>query len=225
MMFKPVFSTLENYFELILDAIREAFSVEYGEYDNLGITELTLERIRVVVIAVFLGMIVGIILTVFNKRVYSGFVRSLVNDSAYTPETAKTLGETGYLKNPAVTFAIRSGNVYKGVLHCVEAEEFEMEQERRREVFRAKAAAGLTDPSEKFKEAKYRYDFSKDRFYIPEEDVFEAEEKFRTKGTSPVLAVILTVIILVALYFALRLLPDIIMLINNFVGMMFRAAE
>lgn len=218
-MIKPLFSPLENFISLLWEAIKELFSVEYGDYDNLGVSELTLERIRLVIIALYIGIIVGIYLAVFNKKVYSGLTRSLIAESAFSPESAKTLEEVGYLKNPAVTYAIRRGNVYKGVLRCVGKDEFDCELERKRELFRAKASAGVAGAEDSFRETAYKYDFTKDRFYIPEDRVYAAEEKFRTKGTSPVLAVILTLIIVAAMILTLKLLPDMIMLLNNFVGM------
>jgi len=215
----PVFNKLDNIFVLLIEAIKESLQVDYGEYDNLGFTELSLGRIRMVVIAVFVGFIVGIYAAVLNKNIYGKFISSLSGAGCFSPKDAKTLGELGYLKSPSIKSAIRRGTTYRDVVRCEDADEYAAGLERRRGLFYAKVEAGEYPAGSKFKELPYKYDFEKAKFYIPEDKVFQAEEKFKSKRVSPVLLIILTIAMIAGLYVVIWLLPDLLMLVNNFVGM------
>lgn len=216
---KPIFHRLDNIFVLIIEALKESLQIDYGEYENLNLSGLSLSRIRAAVIAVFIGSIIGIYASLFNKKIYGRFVRALGNESCFTPESAKTLKELGFLKSPSIRYAIRRGTVYKDTICCPDEEEYRKELEQRRGVFYAKVSAGEYPAKSKFKVIPFKYDFETAKFYIPENKIFEAEEKFKGKSVPLFLLIILTVTMIAALYVTIAFLPDILMLINNFVGM------
>ena len=222
----------EGFFALIIDAIKESFSVEYGEYNNLGLTTVSMNRIRVVVIAFFIGVLVAIYLSVFNRKVYGLFISALGAEGCFSPEKAKTLAELGFERDAAVRSAIRGGNKYKGVLRCVGQDIHNEEVERKRGEFNARAAAGEPEPGQSgavrpssFKAVPYRFDFGTDRFYIPEDKAFEANSKFEARRGGILLAVIATLVIIAALYVSLLLLPDIMQLLDNAAGIIIGSAR
>ena len=205
----------------IIDAIKEIMSVDFYEYEynNLSVTDLALERIRTAVIAAFVGMIAAVIYSLVNRRVYGDFIHTLDSENCFSPEKSKTLSELGYYRNPAVRSAIRGGNTYKGILRCPEQDEFNEATERRRGEYEARAARS-GEKQKPFKSLKYHFDFTKDRFYIPEDKAFTADVKFRNRRGGVLTAIIATVISLVALWAALKLLPELIQLADNFVGLL-----
>jgi hypothetical protein len=166
-----------------------------------------------------LGIIFASYLVIFNRRVHGDFIRSLINDDCSTPEKAKTLAEIGYLKNSAVRGALRSGNTYRGIVRCVEAEEYYTAREQARGEYEARvAASGEKAPA--FSSPEYHYDFTKSHFYIPEDIHFTATRRFEKKGTGALTAVTITVISIVLFWAILKFLPDILQYIDNFVGIM-----
>ena len=93
------------------ELIDELFSLNLGDYDNLGISASTLTGLRGIIVALFIGVIIGAISSMFNRRVLGDFVRALTSEGCRTPESAKTLAELGFLKNTAVRASLRAGGV------------------------------------------------------------------------------------------------------------------
>ena len=198
--------------------INDIFALEMGEYENLGFGDFAFSNLRGIIIGMVAGIIIASYLSIFNKQVHGSFVSSVIELGATTPGTAKTLSELGYVKNSAVRSAIRSGNTYRGILRCVEAEEYYFARELARGEYEARiAASGESAPP--FESPDYKYDFEKARFYIPEDKHYTASIRFAKKGTSVFSAVIMTVVSIVMLWAILEFFPDIMKLLDNFVGM------
>ena len=198
--------------------INDIFALEMGEYENLGFGDFAFSNLRGIIIGMVAGIIIASYLSIFNKQVHGSFVSSVIELGATTPGTAKTLSELGYVKNSTVRSAIRSGNTYRGILRCVEAEEYYFARELARGEYEARiAASGESAPP--FESPDYKYDFEKARFYIPEDKHYTASIRFAKKGTSVFSAVIMTVVSVVMLWAILEFFPDIMKLLDNFVGM------
>lgn len=198
--------------------INDIFALEMGEYENLGFGDFAFSNLRGIIIGMVAGIVIASYLSIFNKQVHGSFVSSVIELGATTPGTAKTLSELGYVKNSAVRSAIRSGNTYRGILRCVEAEEYYFARELARGEYEARiAASGESAPP--FESPDYKYDFEKARFYIPEDKHYTASIRFAKKGTSIFSAVIMTVVSVVMLWAILEFFPDIMKLLDNFVGM------
>ena len=101
----------DNEMPTIGELIDELFSLNLGDYDNLGISGSTLTGLRGIIVALFIGVIIGAISSMFNRRVLGDFVRALTSGGCRTPESAKTLAELGFLKNTAVRASLRAGGV------------------------------------------------------------------------------------------------------------------
>ena len=199
--------------------LNDIFALDMGQYENLGFGDFAFNNLRGIILGMVLGIIFASYLVIFNRRVHGDFIRSLINDDCSTPEKAKTLAEIGYLKNAAVRSALRSGNTYRGIVRCVEAEEYYAAREQARGEYEARvAASGEKAPA--FSSPEYHHDFAVSHFYIPEDIHFTATRRFEKKGTGIFSAVAITVISIVLFWALLKFLPDIMQYIDNFVGIM-----
>jgi hypothetical protein len=199
------------------EILDEIFSLDMGQYDNLGFGDFAFANLRNIIFGLILGIIFASYLVIFNKRVYGEFVRSLIGENCSSPETAKTLSELGYMKNSAVRSAIKTGHEYRGIVRCPEAEEYYAAREQARGEYEARvAASGERAPA--FSSLEFKYDFTTARFYIPEDKHFTATERFEKKGTSVLSAIAITVISLVLFFLIIKFLPDIMQFLDNFVG-------
>lgn len=201
-----------------LKIINDFFALEMGEYENLGFGDFAFTNLRGIIIGMVAGIILASYISIFNKRVHGSFISSVIELGASSPSTAKTLSELGYMKNSAVRSAIRSGNTYRGVLRCVEADEYYFSRELARGEYEARvAASGEAAPP--FVSPEYKFDFSTAHFYIPEDKHYSASIRFEKKGTSIVSAIVMTLVSIVMLWVILEFFPDIMQLLDNFVGM------
>ncbi len=199
------------------EILDEIFSLDMGQYDNLGFGDFAFANLRNIVFGLILGIIFASYLVIFNKRVYGDFVRSLIGENCSSPATAKTLSELGYMKNSAVRSAIKSGHEYRGIVRCPEAEEYFAARELARGEYEARvAASGEKAPA--FSSPEFKYDFTKARFYVPEDKHFTATERFEKKGTSVLSAIVITIVSLVLFLAIIKFLPDIMQFLDNFVG-------
>lgn len=199
------------------EILDEIFSLDMGQYDNLGFGDFAFANLRNIIFGLILGIIFASYLVIFNKRVYGEFVRSLIGENCSSPETAKTLSELGYMKNSAVRSAIKTGHEYRGIVRCPEAEEYYAAREQARGEYEARvAASGERAPA--FSSLEFKYDFTTARFYIPEDKHFTATERFEKKGTNVLSAIAITAISLVLFFLIIKFLPDIMQFLDNFVG-------
>ena len=143
----------------LLDILNEIFSLELGQYENLGFGDFAFANLRNIIFGMVLGIIFASYLVIFNKRVYGDFVRSLIEQNCSSPASAKTLTELGYMKNSAVRSAIRTGHTYRGILRCPESDEYFAAREQARGEYEARvAASGERAPA--FSAPEFKYDFS-----------------------------------------------------------------
>lgn len=211
----PFFLTEEE--DTWFKILNDMFSLEMGQYENLGFGDFAFNNLRGILFGMVLGIIFASYLVIFNRRVHGDFIRSLINEDCSTPAKAKTLAELGYLKNSAVRGALRSGNTYRGIVRCVEAEEYYTAREQARGEYEARvAASGEKAPA--FSSPEYHHDFAQSRFYIPEDIHFTATRRFEKKGTGIFTAVAITVVSIILFWAVLKFLPDIMQYIDNFVG-------
>ena len=197
--------------------LNDIFSLDLGTYDNLGFGDFAFRGLRDMIIALVLGIILASYMSIFNRRVHGAFVRALINENCSTPATAKTLSELGYMKNSAVRSALKGGNTYRGIVRCVEAEDYYATRELARGEYEARAAA-TGEKSAPFNAPEYRYDFAEARFYIPEEQHYTAESRYEKKGAGIFTAIFITIVSIILLWAMLQFLPDILQYVDNFIG-------
>lgn len=197
------------------------FAVRFEDYTykHISLSSNKFFSAQSIIIAIFLGVIIAAAMSLFQKRTLGDLVRALDRESCTTPEKAKTLSELGLLRNSAVKQDLRRGASLRRVVRCVGEEEYLAAQAEKRKIFEAEQAE-KKDRRErgKWKEIPYRYDFSTDRFYIPEDLVYGAAVQFDQKGTNP-LTLIFTIVACIALMMlCCYLLPEMLQLADNFVG-------
>lgn len=204
---------MPTFFELI----DELFALDLDSYDNLGISEITLSGLRGVIIALFLGAVIGAVMSLFNKRVLGEFVRALISENCTTPESAKTLAELGFLKNSAVRSSLRSGGLLGKTVRCVEEDRFAAETVKKRGLYELRAAeSGEKRPP--FREIEYKRELDTAHFYIPASKSDSAEMRFSKKGTNWGTLVLGIIASLILLWLVMRILPDLLQLLDNFAG-------
>ena len=184
---------------------------EYYEYLNLGAGGLT--TVRIVIIGIFIGLILSLFASVFNKRVLGGVVRSIIKKEAFSPEKALNLEELGFESNALIRLAVRKSTTLRRVVRCREEEEFIAEQNARREEYRQKRLENKNLP--RFKEQSYKINPYADTFYIPEEIRYMADVKFEKKGNTWASAILCSVLLAVGMFAVLGGLPSILNLLDS----------
>ncbi len=188
-------AALKELFEAIK---RDYFTIDYGEYEHLGIDPYNSSGISVEIIIVFsvIGMIFACFAASFNKGTLGAFVRTLVRNECFSKESAKTLGELGFLKKSAVRSSLKRGYL-KRFVRCVEDDEGTLKSSDNREG---------------------KVEFNDAHFYIPEEDKYKIEVRFEGKKTPPVMYFVMIIAGIVLSVVLIKVLPNILAMLNDLVG-------
>ncbi len=173
----------------------------YYEYLDMGTGSLI--SVRLIIVGIFLGLAAGSFVAVFNKQVLGGFVRKLLREECLSPETGKTLPELNYAAKLTIRRAVRRSVALRRVVRCREEEDFYAEQER--------------NPSKK--KIEFRVNPDHHHFFIPEEMKYMADVKFEAKGTTWRSAIAFSFLMVVLMVVLLTFLPNILSLLNDFIGM------
>ena len=182
------------------------FAEKYFSMDMSSLENISFDGSGVSLPLMFLGLYLGIVVAAFyaiyNKRHLGDAVRHIIYTGASTPESAKTLTELGYVRNTAIRSALKYGTAMRKYVRCVEDDE-------------TFSRIGL---DEKGFPPKIRTDLNNSHFYIPEEKRIEAEIRYEKKGTSwlSFFAILIGGTVLLVLF--IRLFPDIMQYVDNFVG-------
>lgn len=179
--------------------VRDWFTMDYTEYDNLGYDMAATGGIRPETVIIFgiLGMMLACFFASYNKGTLGSFVRALLSAGASSPENAKTLEELGFLKNHSVRASLKSGYTLRRVVRCVEEDE------------------GTLICSEN-KEGSVP--FNKAHFYIPEDKRSAAESRFKGKKLPWFAYLLIFVGGVILMIVLIAVLPHILSLVDDFVG-------
>lgn len=183
-------------------------------YEYLGLEGKDMFQVKLLILGFFVGLSVACFAAVWDKRVLGNAVRTILARGCLTPETAETLSQLGYARSTIVRHSVRKSVTLRRVVRCVEEEQFLARQEARRLEHEEKRK---TDKSlGRFRETAYVFDLENDHFYIPEEMKYMADIKFDKKGSSLLVAILFTVIMLIAYVVLLVYLPEILDILNDF---------
>ncbi|MBR3894046.1 MAG: hypothetical protein IKJ35_02750 [Clostridia bacterium] len=231
--------------ELLTYFREQYFTVEFGVYENFSVNPGMGQTVRNIIVAIALGLIVAFLMTAYFRIGLGNFVRKLLKEECFSPESAKNLMELGYFQSTMIRRELTKGGSLRMVVHqceetaTVETDEAEAveteveksdveaapenacaeeisEEEQPAEVF-AEASAEAPEDQKREGQAK-KIDFLTARFYIPEDLRARAEIRFQKKGSgwgSIVLAVLLTIVGSALLCW---LLPDIVRLADNLIS-------
>lgn len=155
--------------------------------------------VELIVWAMFIGFIIASLMAVYNKRIIGGFVKSVMSEECFSPETARTIIELGYGTDWFIKNALRTDTVL------------------RRFIVRIDAEGSEPDGEKKAKRSKHDViDFSTARFYIPEELKYRAEVRYARRGTDFFTFAICIVLLAAAAFAAIYIIPELIQFIKNF---------
>lgn len=191
------------------------YTVELGQYENFQLGTGTLLTLRNIVLGLFLGIIVAAAFSAYDKNHLGGFVRKLVYEECLWPEKAKTLSELGYGRSPGVRGSLKRGGVLGKVVHCVEKEAYDRDMEAARTAY-----VSANGSEEGFSMPPYRINPDTDHFYIPDEEHYAAEVRFDHKGSGWRSFVLVLVVCLVGAALVCWLLPDMLQLVDNMLGIL-----
>ena len=188
----------------------ETYFTDEAVYEHLNMGGGSLISVRNIIVGLFIGLAVASFAVVFNKRVLGGFVRLLLWEECLSGETGKSLPELNCADKLILRRAVGNSVNLRRVVKCREEEEYLRAQEQ---------------DGTKGKGRGFRVDPDHHHFYIPEEMKYMADIKFEQKGTTWLGAILFVVIMAVALVAVLMVLPQILTLLNDFVGSLGGAAS
>lgn len=183
--------------------IMSSFLQTYN-YLNLNNPTISLELL---VWSIFIGIVLGALASLYNKRVLGGFVRALIKNGANSPVNAVTVGEAGFSGNIFVKFALKRGTSLRKVVYC-SVEPDIIPKEKVNPVIRFLSSSTEFRKKINVKEAK---------FYIPSDMMDRAELRYEKKGTDLFSFLLTVLVFLVVVYLSLKFIPDIIGMVDSFI--------
>ncbi len=183
-------------------------------YDYVNVS-YPLESLEIVVWGLFIGFVIASLMAVYNKGLIGGFIKALLSNECTSEESAKTISELGYGTDYFVKNALRTNTVLRRFVVRVDYVLPRPEGEE--------AATDETTPEKPPKVERTRggheiIDFETARFYIPEELKYRAEVRYARRGTNVVSLIVTVIILAVAAFGVLYLVPEMVQLLDNFIG-------
>ncbi len=158
-----------------------------GKPIMLGSQPIT--TLNIIVWSLFIGFMIGIGVTLYNKFVLGSIVRRLIERGANTEDSAVLAAEIG-CANPFTRFALRKSGSF-------------------RKIVRMKGDSEAERSNEPFDTA---------RFYIPDETVHRAEVIYGNTGTSVITVLLSILALLVVALLSFIIIPDLIQMFSNFIS-------
>ena len=191
------------------------FSVDTGRYEHIQIGTGSLVTLQRIVLGIFIGIIIAAGIACYDKNRLGAFVRTLVKEQCLWPDKAQTLYDLGFARNSGVKASLRSRNQLGKIVRCVEKEAYEKKVEEARAAY-VEEHGNDTD----FFMPDYRIDFDNDHFYIPDEEHYRAEVRYDQKGSGWRAFVLVVLISIVGAAVVCYLLPDMLQLVDNMIGIL-----
>ncbi|MBQ8849646.1 MAG: hypothetical protein IJ011_04875 [Clostridia bacterium] len=204
-------SLIEELWEYFVDT----YIYNETTYENLDFGGMF--SAQTLVIGLFLGLAIAGFAAVFNKQIHGAFVSKLISEGCLSPESAKTLPELDAADKLVLRYGVRRGVNLRRVVRCREEEEYNAESEQKAAEYAEMRKENPKLPKN-FTPKPFRVDPDSHHFYIPEDMKYMAEVKFNRKGNSWWSAWVFGALILVALVVLIIFLPNILNLIDEFVG-------
>lgn len=158
-----------------------------GEEIALGDQPIT--TLNLIVWSLFIGFVIGIGVTIYNKFVLGAVVRGLIEREAFTEEGAVTASEIG-CANIFVRFALRDSGSMRRIVCMV----------------------GDTEAEKK------KAPFDTARFYIPDEQVHRAEIIYGKAGANAISVLLSVLAFLIVVFISFTVIPDLIQMLTNFIA-------
>ena len=156
--------------------------------DTIALGDQPITTLNLIVWSLFIGFMIGIGVTIYNKFVLGALVRELIERGAHSEEAALTAAEVG-CANPFIRFALRENSSFRRVVRM----------------------KGDT-PTELCKES-----FKTARYFIPDENVHRAELIYGGSGTTLVSVLLSVLAFLIVAFVSFIVVPDLIQMLTNFI--------
>lgn len=179
------------------------------KYDNLVFYNRIL-TFKLVLWAVWAGLIIGIAVSYYNKDYLGRFIRRLLKKEATSKEKALTLTELSYTKIFPLKLHLKDDKSLRRYADIANREEAVTEKNKNPKLNRLRNLFGISN-------IKKIYDFSKLRFYIPEEKKYIADVRYEKKGSNPGTFIIWLIIITALAFLVNFLVPEILTMLDNFI--------
>ena len=179
---------------------RTFFTPKFGTYEHLTFFNNP-TMFKILVLGIYIGVLVASVSMFYNKRVPGGFVRKLDSEKAYSPESAKTLDELGFLKNPFIRASLKSGYSLRRVISYVPVKRSEDDSRKGGNLIEAAYA-------------REKLDLKEDKFYLPEEKRDLTIQRFRTKGSGILSVILVAVLGIIAVVLIFKIAPVIVNLLE-----------
>lgn len=169
------------------------FKTLWGDFmsvcgDRVQLGTNTVTTLNIIVWSIFIGFLLAIIISLYNKLVIGTAVRGIIEKKAFSESDAVTLTEIDCKKSlPGVVFALKINNTLKKIIR-------------------------------KAQDSDADNDSGNVKYYIPEDIVHKAETIYGKKGITAgniVLAIVALLIVSVA---AIYFVPDLITMLSNLVN-------
>lgn len=166
----------------------EFFDALYPEYHYKNIeSPFPLIDLNFILIGMYIGVVVALILSCYRKGYMGHVVRAILKAKAHSAEDALTPEELGLHKKRILVRAMRRRK-FGGLVKCVGVD-FEQKKP----------------------------DFSEERYYIPEEHRYQAEDRYSRRGVG-IGMVIFWAIFLIPVFMVLRFaIPELLQMLDNFI--------
>ena len=194
-----VFGELMTYF------YERYFHLEFGAYNHFSISPQAAETMNKIIIALIFGCIFAAVYTVYQRKIVGRFVRKLLKNEAFSPESSKNLLELEEFRSTVIRHELAKGVFLRKVVRCCEEEAFEADLPK------SNAAA-------KSKQSSYHMDFTLARFYIPEDLKYRAELRFEQKGSGWLFVLLTVVVTPILASLICQFLPDLLQMCDNLIS-------
>ncbi len=206
-------SLIEELWEYFIDTY---FSPEIPHLNNISFGTGTMISLRMILVGFTFGLIFASFITIYNKRFIGGFVRKLLKEECLSSDRAMTLSELGAEKNLLIRFSLREGSPLSRWVRCAEEDIYNAQMAKKCEEFEEAHKNEKKPP--KFKRMPFKRDAKTMHYYIAEEKKHAADIKFDAKGANWISFILVAVISIILCAFLSFVLPDIIVMIDNFIS-------
>lgn len=165
--------------------------------------------LEIIVWSMFLGIIIGAFVILYNKSILGAFVRKLLETKAYETESAKTLEETGFSKNLFVKFSLRIKSTYRKIIQASPVKNANETDSG------TPSPENIKEESKK-KQRQKQLKLSELKFYIPQEMTARADSIYNNKGTSLLIVIMTIALFLTVAILSFTVIPDLVQMLKNF---------
>ena len=173
--------------ELLDHFENNVFNLDPSVYEHFTLTAETSSSIKNIIIGLVIGMVLASGMACYTRAVQGKFVRELLKRECFTPESAVTLRQCGFFCNPSIRRELSKGGALSKITRTVSTAEETPTSDDGNEATAERTNTNSDNTS---------VDFLTARYYIPEEEKYRAEFRYRQQG-SRVPHLLLTVVICV----------------------------